>query len=72
MHTAKKSGPTDHPLGKPINQEASQPDRLKCRDKNNKALGVPMFLNLIIKSPRKTIHPRRAAAAFFGRLRILL
>jgi len=39
-----RSGPTDHPRGKPINLEASQSDRLVCRDKQNKALAVPSFL----------------------------
>lgn len=37
----KKSGPTDHLLGKPINLGASQSDRLECRDIKDRATRVP-------------------------------
>jgi transposase len=32
-----RSGPTDHPRGKPINLEASQSDRLVCRDSSKQS-----------------------------------
>ena len=41
---AKKSGPTDHPRGKPINLEASQSDRLVCRDEYEKAPDRARFI----------------------------